>query len=541
MSHDDDRHDRRDGPHRRDDRGRPDRRGPAGRPERGDRTDPAQRGTSRAPGSGRVGHGGRPRHADPARRSAQRPSERARGGDPARRAAYTVMRAVAGGAYTNLELPTHLRHEGLTGRDAAFATELVYGATRMRGFYDQLIAKCAGRDLAAIDPAALDVLRLGAHQLLGMRVAPHAAVGETVSLARAEIGSGVGGFVNAVLRRISEKDADTWRGLLTRGLDEVEALAVLTSHPTWVVRALRQALLGHGASTPETVDADLRALLDADNAAPLVSLVARPGLARVDELVDAGATASTLSPLGAVLASGGDPGAIEAVRRGRAAVQDEGSQLIPLALVAAGEPAADERWLDLCAGPGGKVALLAAASLDRGAVVFANEISVARTDLVRRAVAAALDAGAQVMIGTGDGRTVGAEEPDAFDRVLLDAPCTGLGALRRRPEARWRRTPDDVGALTRLQGELFDSAARATAPGGWLAYATCSPHLAETRFLLADALERHPDLEAVDARPLFRDAAGEQIGDLGPGPYVQLWPHVHGTDAMFLALLRKRA
>lgn len=451
------------------------------------------------------------------------------------------MRAIDEGAYANLELPRHLRREGLAGRDAAFATELVYGATRLRGLYDPVIARCAGRELNAIDPPVLDALRLGAHQLLGMRVAPHAAVGETVSLARAEIASGAAGFVNAVLRRISEKPLEEWARITTRDLSEADALAFRTSHPGWIVRALRAALLGHGSSTPETVDADLVALLEADNAAPLVSLVARPGLAEVDELVREGARASEVSPVGAVLDSG-DPGSLEAVRSGRAAVQDEGSQLIPLALVAAGDgPGAQERWLDLCAGPGGKVALLAALSVEPGAVVFANEISEPRTELVRRAVAAALESGAEVMVGTGDGRTVGAEEPGSFERVLLDAPCTGLGALRRRPEARWRRGPDDVATLTRLQGELFDSAANATAPGGWLVYATCSPHLAETRFVVEDALGRHPDLEAVDVRPLLRDAAGEPITGLGAGPYAQLWPHVHGTDAMFVALMRKRA
>lgn len=490
-------------------------------------------------GSGRISHGGGPRSGGP--RSAQRPSERRRSADPARQVAYEVMRAISGGAYANLELPRALRRARLRGRDAAFVTALVYGATRLRGRYDPIIAKCAGRELADIDPAALDVLRLGAHQLLGMRVSPHAAVGETVSLARGELGSGTGGFVNAVLRRISEKDPQQWHDIIVRDLtDDVDRLAYEHSHPAWIVRAMRAALLGHGASTPESVDADLVALLESDNAAPAVSLVARPGLADVAELVQAGATASTTSPVGAVLTEGGDPGAIAAVRDSRAAVQDEGSQLLALAFAAAGEPGQGERWLDLCAGPGGKAALLAALSIPREAVLFANEISEHRTELVENAIAAALDAGAEVMVGTGDGRDIGAEEPDSFDRVLLDAPCTGLGALRRRPEARWRRTPADIGELSRLQGELLDSALAAATPGGLVGYATCSPHLAETTFVVGDALKRRDDIEVLDARDLFRDAAGDVIPDLGDGPYVQLWPHVHGTDAMFFALLRKR-
>ena len=525
---------------------------------------------------GRIRYGGSARSADPGKRSAQRPSERARRADPARRLAYDALMAIEEGAYANLDLPARIRRARLDRQDAAFATELVYGATRMRGLYDAVIAVAARREVASIDPGPLAALRLGAHQLLGMRVPAHAAVGETVALARQVVGSGAGGFVNAVLRRVSERTLDEWLDLVaplpgasgdsatethartdartrahsdTRADGEalVAALAVRYSHPEWVVRALRAALLGHGEATPETVADDLVALLAADNDTPTVSLVARPGLTDQAELEAAGATPSGLSPFGAVLASGGDPGRIRAVREGRAAVQDEGSQLLPIALTEvpldapdheSGPEPAHERWLDLCAGPGGKAGLLAALSLGRSATVFANEVSEHRTRLVEQAVDAAIDAGAEVYVGTGDGRTIGAEEPGGFDRVLVDAPCTGLGALRRRPEARWRRTPSDVAALTGLQAELLDSAVAATRPGGVVAYATCSPHLAETRQVVAQALERHPHVEPVDAREYVRDAAGRPVPRIGAGPYVQLWPHVHGTDAMFLALLR---
>ncbi len=455
------------------------------------------------------------------------------------------MRAVDGGAYANLELAQQLRRARLHGRDAAFATELVYGATRLRGRYDPIIARGAGRPLEDIDADVLDLLRLGAHQLLGMRVDSYAAVDASVALAREALGIGRAGFVNAVLRRVSEKDETTWLGILTRGLepDSTAALAIRESHPEWIVRALENALAGHDESP--AASAEVEALLVADNAPAAVSLVARPRLCDVAELVQAGAEPSRTSAIGAVLRSGGDPGDIRAVREGRAAAQDEGSQIVTLAVLAALrelEPSgsAGARWLDMCAGPGGKAALLAAASLDDGATLFANDISEHRTRLVDRAVGAALDAGAEVYVGTGDAREIGAEEPESFDLVLLDAPCTGLGALRRRPEARWRRQPDDVGALSRLQGQLLDSAVAATKPGGLIAYVTCSPHLAETRYVVADALARHPELEAIDAQPYVRDAAGEPLTGTGVAPYVQLWPHRHQTDAMFLALLRRR-
>ncbi|KRF22593.1 RsmB/NOP family class I SAM-dependent RNA methyltransferase [Phycicoccus sp. Soil802] len=487
-------------------------------------------------------HGGR-------ERSAQRPSERNRGGDPQRLAAYTVLRAVADGAYANLELPKVLRDRGIQGRDAAFTTELVYGAVRMHGLYDPIIAVAAGRTLDKIDPNVLDTLRLGAHQLLGMRVPTHAAVDETVGLARKVNGAGAAGFVNAVMRRVSERDLDAWLAEVVPSGELSAQLAVEQSHPEWIVKALRAALLGHGAATADTVDAELTALVTSDNAPAKVSLVARPGLATVSELVDAGASASPLSPVGAVL-EGGDPGGIPAVREGRAAVQDEGSQLVALALAAVpvtrtgARSANPEQWLDLCAGPGGKAGLLAGLAIEAGADLTANEVSQHRADLVRQtlrpAIARARTEGRSVTVRTRDGRVVGEDDPGRYDRVLVDAPCTGLGALRRRPEARWRRTPADLADLGKLQRELLASAIDATADGGVIAYATCSPHLAETSFVVGDVTKRRTDVELLDAREFVRGADGGQVVVPGTGPTVQLWPHVHGTDGMFLALLRKK-
>ena len=499
---------------------------------------PRSGGRGQRPGSPRRGGG-------PRRYSAQRPSERSRTSDPQRLAAYTVMRAVADGAYANLELPRVLREKHIQGRDAAFTTELLYGAIRLQGLYDPIIGQAAGRPLSKIDGNVLDTLRLGAHQLLGMRVPPHAAVDETVGLARKVNGAGAAGFVNAVMRRISERSLEEWlEAVVPAGATPSTRLAIECSHPEWVVKAMRAALLGHHASTPETVDVDLAALLASDNAAPRVSLVARPGLAEVAELTEAGAEASPLSRVGAVLASG-DPGGIPAVREGRAAVQDEGSQLLALALAAVPVDGPEhEQWLDLCAGPGGKAGLLAALALEHEADLTANEVSPHRADLVRQTLRAstarAKAQGRHIEIRTADGRTVGEEEPGRYQRVLVDAPCTGLGALRRRPEARWRRTPADLADLGRLQRELLASAIDATAPGGVIAYATCSPHLAETQFVVSDVTKRRDDVELIDAREFLVDASGGPVEGVGDGPTAQLWPHRHGTDGMFLALLRKR-
>lgn len=499
----------------------------------------------------------RPRRSGPGpggrrQRSAQAPRDRSRAGDPARRTAYNVVRAVADGAYTNLELSKALRRARLEGRDAGFVTELVSGTTRWRGRYDAVIAAAAARDVGRIDPAVLDTLRLGAHQILAMRVPEHAAVGETVALARAVNGIGASKLVNAVLRRISERPLQDWLEQTVPTEPLSARLSVLHSHPEWIVKALRQALIGHGAATPETADAELERLLEADNDAPLLHLVARPGLDAEDELREAGAEEYALAPTAWIL-PGGDPGRISAVRDGRAAVQDAGSQLVALALAAvplqgsAAElsAAADgtERWLDLCAGPGGKAGLLAALALQQGADLVANEVSEHRAELVRSTLAAAVaragELGRTLEVRVGDGRVVGEDESGAYSRVLVDAPCTGLGALRRRPEARWRRQQSDLAALGPLQRDLLHSALDATAAGGVVAYATCSPHLAETTFVVSDVLKRRNDVEQIDAREVLRDRGGAAIPGLGEGPSVQLWPHLHGSDGMFLALLRK--
>lgn len=479
-------------------------------------------------------------------RSATRPSDRGRNADPPRLAAYTVLRTIAGGGYANLELPKELRHRRLRGRDAAFATELVYGTTRMRGVYDRIIAIAADRPVERIDGGVLDTLRMGAHQLLAMRVPPHAAADTSVALARQVNGAGAAGLVNAVLRRVSEADLATWESrIIPPEADVTTQLAIQHSHPEWVAKALRQALLGHHSATAATIDAQLAALLAADNAPAEVNLVARPGLATVADLLAEGAQPHPHVPTAALLPSG-DPGALAMIRDGRAAVQDAGSQVVALTLAAAplgGPPREIERWLDLCAGPGGKAGLLAGLALDRPADLVANEIAPHRADLLAQTLRAASEEAARVgldlEVRVGDGRYAGADEPAAYDRVLIDAPCTGLGALRRRPEARWRRTPSDLAGLGALQRELLASALDALSPGGVAVYATCSPHLAETTFVVADVLRKRPDIEQLDARPVVAEVTTGWGEALGAGPAVQLWPHTHGTDGMFLALLRK--
>jgi 16S rRNA (cytosine967-C5)-methyltransferase len=442
--------------------------------------------------------------------------------DAPRRAAYDVLRAVeAREAYANLALPSTLRRYGLAGRDAAFATELTYGTLRRLGTWDAVLGACIDRPLEEVDPSLRDVLRLGAHQLLGMRVAAHAAVSATVDLARAVAGDGPARFANAVLRRVATRDLDSWLAELTEGLDDVERLAIIHAHPRWIVASYADALGG---------DLDeVAAALAADNEPPPVTLAVRPGRATVDELVEAGAIPGRWSPYAATLPAG-DPSKLSAVAEGRVGVQDEGSQLVTLALANAPLVGSDDRWLDLCAGPGGKAALLGGLAAPRDSTLLAVERRMHRARLVVRALSGTAGTWAVVAADA----TVPAWRAGRFDRVLLDAPCTGLGALRRRPEARWRRSPADVSALRPVQAALLRTALDAARRGGLVAYVTCSPHPAETSVIVNDVLGERSDAEYFDARPLF---AG--LPDLGGGPHIQLWPHRHGTDAMFLALLRK--
>ncbi|MFV0459538.1 MAG: transcription antitermination factor NusB [Actinomycetales bacterium] len=475
---------------------------------------------------------GRPDSAATKQWSQQPPSARAKTADAARSVAYQALRQVdESDAYANLVLPGLIRRAGLDSRDAGLATELTYGTLRRRGAYDAIIAIAADRPVDRIDPPVLDAMRLGVHQLLATRIPPHAALSQTVGLVRREIGSGASGFVNAVLRNVSGRSAEQWQEqILAEHRDPTERLALVHSHPRWIVRALRESLLMHGRPAD-----DLAALLEADNEPPRVSLLARPGLADPAELIDAGAEPGRWSPYAATLPSG-DPAGVAAVAELRARVQDEGSQLVALALAGVPIDGPDEAWLDLCAGPGGKTALLAGLAVERPARVVAIEPAPHRADLVR----GGLMAGEPVEVRTEDGRVVGDLEPDRYDRVLVDAPCTGLGALRRRPEARWRRRPADLAALAPLQRELLTSGLRACRPGGVLAYVTCSPHPAETLLVVEDVLRAHPEVQLLDAPAALRAAAGHDIPGLGDGPTAQLWPHVHGTDAMFLALLSPR-
>jgi 16S rRNA (cytosine967-C5)-methyltransferase len=451
------------------------------------------------------------------------------GAQDSRRVAYETIRAVnEADAYANLLLPKAISRAGLDTADAALATELTYGTLRRQGTYDAVIRIAADRSIQEIDPGVLDALRLGAHQLLSTRVASHAAVNESVELARSASGRSAAGFANAVLRRISRDTPGEWMARIAADArSDDERLGLVFSHPVWVVRAFRRALAAEGRAD------ELEALLTADNASPRVTMAALPGLAEVPD----GARRTPFSPFGFRL-GGGDPEALVRASGGALRVQDEGSQLAALSLTRAMPAREGERWLDLCAGPGGKTAVLAAEALALGARLEANEVSPARAGLVRQALSGVP---MEVPVSEEDGRTRAGD--GGYDRILVDAPCTGLGALRRRPEARWRKSPADVPELTQLQGELLTAAIGGLRPGGIVAYVTCSPHLAETAGVVGEVRrEFGAAIEELDAREVLRGlcSSDPQLPPPNDGSgRAQLWPHRHNTDAMSITLLRR--
>jgi 16S rRNA (cytosine967-C5)-methyltransferase len=412
-------------------------------------------------------------------------------------------------------------------RDAGFIQELAFGTLRNKLLYEKVIELASSRESRTIDSHALIVLLLGAHQILGMRVPAHAAINESVNLAKQKASQSAAGFVNAVLRRVSERSREQWIDKVLESADSAdERLSLAYSHPLWIVKSLRAAL--ESRDLGDSIDD----LLLADNTPAKVSVAALPGFADARDLSEYGSL-GIASPIGLELSV--PPSRVPQVQSGHVRVQDQGSQLAVLALLAAEVSVEDSRWLDLCAGPGGKAALMLAVAKQRNVYFEANEVSTHRAKLVQQA----LDPISKLKVSIGDGRKL-AEGGARFSRLLLDAPCTGLGALRRRPESRWRKKSTDIPELAKLQKDLFKASWDSLLPGGVLGYVTCSPHLSETTALVSWAESQYRgDLELLPANAILNEI-NPNLGLDVTFRTAQLWPHIHGTDAMFIALFRKK-
>lgn len=418
----------------------------------------------------------------------------------ARQLAFDLLFAVeTEDAYANIELPKLFDRSDLDKRDRGFAQELGYGTIRWQLQYQQIIAILAPD--REVDTDVSVWLQLGMHQLFRMRVPVHAAIGETVELAK-QANPKISGFINALLRRASERSLDDWMQKLIAGKSEVDKLAIQYSHPKWIVSALMESLDLDGRS------ADIEKLLNAHQISPTPQFIALPPN---DFPEDSVATE---------LSSYGFESETFELKPGYR-YQDQGSQYVTEIAVAFSSPG---RWLDMCAGPGGKAALLAALALKSDTSLDALELHPHRANLVKHA----LEQYPNTKVMVAD-----ATEFDAFtdyDLVLLDAPCSGLGALRRKPESRYRKSPTDVIQLVKLQTRLLAQAIQLTRPGGTIAYITCSPLPQETVGVVRTALEQYPvtlvDLN-VDDPEIDRKT-------------MQLWSHIHESDSMFMALLQKQ-
>ena len=434
--------------------------------------------------------------------------------DASRLLAFDILTEVnRNEGYSNLLLPQALKASNLDERDRSLVTELLYGTIRMQGKHDWVLSQISDRPWLEVDAGIVDICRLGVHQIHEMRIPDHAAVAATVEVARKRIGESKASFVNALLRSVTRNSITEWFAPLEHISDPVEKLSIKYSHPQWIVSSYYDLL-----KSWEEVESALR--INNEPATP--TLVSWPGFSTQKDLIDIGAEPTEYSSFGASWK--GNPGELDLIKSRHIGVQDEGSQLVAQVFANA---SAGSRWLDLCAGPGGKAALLSSIAAQRGIDFTANEISAPRAALVSQVVH-----GARVLVT--DGRTIGSA-PEKYDAILIDAPCTGLGALRRRPEVRWRRTLQDLRALTQLQRELVEGAIQALNPAGVLGYATCSPHLAETSIQILDIQKKFPNLQQIAVDNYL---PSNLINATRDGA-MSLWTHKHGTDAMYLALFRK--
>ena len=431
----------------------------------------------------------------------------------ARVTAFDLLARVANDdSYINLLLPSFLSKSGVSEQDRGLVQELSYGSLRWQLQYDSIINLLSNS--REIETEVRIVLRLGLHQLFRMRIPSHAAINESVELIK-RIQPRASGFANAILRNADRRGLADLIEEITGGLGLVNSLSILHSHPEWVVRALMDALALDNRDSLDT-------LLESNNETPSVNLAALTNEAR-QRLIQHGVEQSSVSPIGFVLDGNPEPYLASDVR-----VQDQGSQLVALVLLELSKPSA--KFLDMCSGPGGKSAVILSGLNSEGRLVC-YEPAQHRAKLVEEAVG--FDERVEIVVAEGQ-----SVEKNQFDAVLLDAPCSGLGSLRRKPESRWRKLPSHLSNLNRIQTELLDAGLDSLRLGGVLLYSTCSPVVSETNSQVVDALERHPEVELIDLKPILQKISPRTTIN-ERRKTIQLWTDLHQTDSMFMAGFRK--
>jgi len=448
----------------------------------------------------------------------------------AREAALRVLlRVDREGAYSGLELNRTLASARLSRADAALATELVYGTIQRLNTIDWVLSSRVKGWPDRIEPHIRALLRMSYYQLRWLsRVPPHAVVNEAVNLARKHGHAGVAGLVNGVLRRLLREGVAP---ALPGDMPFAERVALEHSHPRWLVERWCAA---YG---PEVAVAICRA----NNEPPRLSARINPLRTSRDcllrEMREAGldASASVLSEAGVAVVRGGNLAATPWFAGGQLTIQDESSMLV----AAVADPRPGSTVVDCCAAPGGKATHLAELMGDRG-IVIANDVHAHKAKLIREQAGRL----GLTSIKTVTGDAAGLPErlgPGSADVVLLDAPCSGLGVIRRKPEIKWNKTARDIAALADLQASLLDRVQELVRPGGVLVYSTCTIAREENENNVRRFLQRHPDFALDPAWPervLEPLRAAGLLPDPFPGMF-QLLPHHFGTDGFFIARFRR--
>lgn len=426
-------------------------------------------------------------------------------------------------AYADVLLNARLAEAALAPADGALLTRVVYGTLRWRGRIDWVLARLLRNPLKDLDPLVRNLLRLGAYELLFLdRVPAYATVNELVALAKRRAGPGKARLANAVLRKIAGREREEWSPPTASG--SAADLAALVSHPLWLID-MWQEQFGHE---------DSRRLMEANNQeAPLVLRANRLRTSR-DELVQRlcargiDARPGTWSPLAVRLRGAASPAELAEFRKGLCQVQGEASQVVGLLV----DPKPGMRVLDVCAAPGGKATHMAELMDGRGEIVACDVSERGLGRVAENARRLRLDC---IRTHVCDAMRDLPGEAGAFDRVLVDAPCSGLGTLRAHPEIRWHRAERDLHRLAALQSALLDQAAAQVRPGGVLVYATCTLSRVENEQVVEAFVERHRDFVVEDAAGHIPAAARP----MSSGPCFLALPHRHDTDGFFAARMRR--